>query len=232
NGHEVRRGDQTVSLTPLEFDLLVLLARKPQQVFTREVRLEKVWGYQYKADTRLVNVHVQRLRAKIELDPDRPTIVTTVRGVGYSAEARTDNDLHETESLMKRTERRSRFTLALRSLRLRWLRLTQPVLGPFRARWRTSLMVRTMTITGLVTGFVVLVSGIYILTSVGDDLYTARRDQALQDSARATRAAQQLIDASDASDRSTLSTLAGSVRRTVQDTSASQMVYLRRQSGQ
>jgi len=84
-GHEVRRGAQVISLTPLEFDLLVILARKPQQVFTREVLLEKVWGYQYKADTRLVNVHVQRLRAKIEQDPDNPTIVTTVRGVGYRA---------------------------------------------------------------------------------------------------------------------------------------------------
>jgi two-component system response regulator MtrA len=83
--HEVRRGSQAISLTPLEFDLLVILARKPQQVFTREVLLEKVWGYHYKADTRLVNVHVQRLRAKIEQDPDHPTIVTTVRGVGYRA---------------------------------------------------------------------------------------------------------------------------------------------------
>ena len=83
--HEVRRGSQPISLTPLEFDLLVILARKPQQVFTREVLLEKVWGYHYKADTRLVNVHVQRLRAKIEQDPDHPIIVTTVRGVGYRA---------------------------------------------------------------------------------------------------------------------------------------------------
>lgn len=88
--HEVRRGAQTISLTPLEFDLLAILARKPQQVFTREVLLEKVWGYQYKADTRLVNVHVQRLRAKIEQDPDRPMIVTTVRGVGYRAGAPTN----------------------------------------------------------------------------------------------------------------------------------------------
>lgn len=87
--HEVRRGTQPISLTPLEFDLLAILARKPQQVFTREVLLEKVWGYQYKADTRLVNVHVQRLRAKIELDPDRPLIVATVRGVGYRAGAPT-----------------------------------------------------------------------------------------------------------------------------------------------
>jgi len=85
SAHEVSRNGQSISLTPLEFDLLVILARKPQQVFTREVLLEKVWGYQYKADTRLVNVHVQRLRAKIELDPDNPTIVTTVRGVGYRA---------------------------------------------------------------------------------------------------------------------------------------------------
>ncbi|CAG7621762.1 MtrAB system response regulator MtrA [Leucobacter soli] len=87
SAHEVRRGTQVIPLTPLEFDLLVILARKPQQVFTREVLLERVWGYQYKADTRLVNVHVQRLRAKIELDPDHPVIVTTVRGVGYRAGA-------------------------------------------------------------------------------------------------------------------------------------------------
>lgn len=83
--HEVKRGDQSISLTPLEFDLLLALAMKPNQVFTREMLLEQVWGYQYKADTRLVNVHVQRLRAKVELDPDNPRIVTTVRGVGYRA---------------------------------------------------------------------------------------------------------------------------------------------------
>ena len=83
--HEVRRGDATISLTPLEFDLLLALALKPEQVFTREMLLEQVWGYHYKADTRLVNVHVQRLRAKIEIDPDAPVIVQTVRGVGYRA---------------------------------------------------------------------------------------------------------------------------------------------------
>lgn len=85
--HEVRRGDGVIALTPLEFELLVALASKPQQVFSREMLLEQVWGYHYKADTRLVNVHVQRLRAKVELDPDNPTIVTTVRGVGYRAGA-------------------------------------------------------------------------------------------------------------------------------------------------
>ena len=84
-GHEVRRGDQTINLPPLEFELLLALALKPQQVFTREMLLEQVWGYHYKADTRLVNVHVQRLRAKVELDPDNPRIVMTVRGVGYRA---------------------------------------------------------------------------------------------------------------------------------------------------
>jgi two-component system response regulator MtrA len=86
-GHEVRRGDTRIALTPLEFDLLLALASKPQQVFTREMLLEQVWGYHYKADTRLVNVHVQRLRAKVEQDPDNPKIVMTVRGVGYRAGA-------------------------------------------------------------------------------------------------------------------------------------------------
>src|SRR5215218_1335193 len=84
-GHRVSRDDQPISLTPLEFDLLVCLARTPWQVFTREVLLEQVWGYRHAADTRLVNVHVQRLRSKVEHDPENPEIVVTVRGVGYKA---------------------------------------------------------------------------------------------------------------------------------------------------
>jgi two-component system response regulator MtrA len=90
-GHSVTRGpgagaDATsIALTPLEFDLLVCLARKPWQVFTREMLLEQVWGYRHAADTRLVNVHVQRLRAKVEHDPEVPSVVLTVRGVGYKA---------------------------------------------------------------------------------------------------------------------------------------------------
>jgi two-component system, OmpR family, response regulator MtrA len=84
-GHVVTRDEQSINLTPLEFDLLVALARKPWQVFTREVLLEQVWGYRHAADTRLVNVHVQRLRSKIEQDPEKPEIVVTVRGVGYKA---------------------------------------------------------------------------------------------------------------------------------------------------
>lgn len=84
-GHQVTRGGVPITLTPLEFDLLVALARKPRQVFTREVLLEQVWGYRHAADTRLVNVHVQRLRSKIEKDPEHPEVVLTVRGVGYRA---------------------------------------------------------------------------------------------------------------------------------------------------
>jgi two-component system response regulator MtrA len=84
-GHVVSRGSHAIPLTPLEFDLLVALARKPRHVFTRDQRLEQVWGYRHVADTRLVNVHVQRLRAKVERDPEHPDIVVTVRGVGYKA---------------------------------------------------------------------------------------------------------------------------------------------------
>ena len=84
-GHVVRRDSEAISLTPLEFDLLVALARKPWQVFTREALLQDVWGYRHAADTRLVNVHVQRLRSKVERDPENPQVVVTVRGVGYKA---------------------------------------------------------------------------------------------------------------------------------------------------
>jgi two-component system response regulator MtrA len=84
-GHSVKRNGKTIILTPLEFDLLVALARKPWQVYTREQLLTEVWHYRNPADTRLVNVHVQRLRAKVEEDPENPKIVMTVRGVGYKA---------------------------------------------------------------------------------------------------------------------------------------------------
>ena len=84
-GHSVKRGETTIALTVLEFKLLLTLAKRPWQVFSRELLLEEVWEYQHSADTRLVNVHVQRLRAKIELDPENPQVVVTVRGVGYKA---------------------------------------------------------------------------------------------------------------------------------------------------
>jgi two-component system response regulator MtrA len=83
--HTVRRQDTEINLTPLEFDLLLALARRPKHAFTREVLLEEVWGYRHASDTRLVNVHVQRLRSKVERDPENPEIVVTVRGVGYRA---------------------------------------------------------------------------------------------------------------------------------------------------
>lgn len=85
SGHVVKRDGAPILLTPLEFDLLVALARKPWQVFSRETLLEQVWGYRHAGDTRLVNVHVQRLRSKVEKDPENPEIVLTVRGVGYKA---------------------------------------------------------------------------------------------------------------------------------------------------
>jgi len=84
-GHSVTRDGTPIPLTPLEFELLSCLARRPGQVFSREQLLKEVWGYQHAPDTRLVNVHVQRLRAKVEHDPEEPTVVLTVRGVGYKA---------------------------------------------------------------------------------------------------------------------------------------------------
>jgi two-component system response regulator MtrA len=85
--HKVLKNNKEIALTRLEFDLLAALAKEPGRVFTREVLLSEVWGYQHAADTRLVNVHVQRLRSKIESDPDNPEYVLTVRGVGYKAGA-------------------------------------------------------------------------------------------------------------------------------------------------
>ena len=86
--HQVMRGNQALHLTPLEFELLAAFARNPRQVFSRQELLELVWGYRNdNADTRLVNVHVQRLRAKVERDPDHPEVILTVRGVGYRAGA-------------------------------------------------------------------------------------------------------------------------------------------------
>ena len=79
----VRREGQDLELTATEFRLLLELARRPKQVFTRELLLELVWNYDYLGDSRLVDVAVQRLRAKIEDDPSNPRLIKTVRGVGY-----------------------------------------------------------------------------------------------------------------------------------------------------
>jgi two-component system response regulator MtrA len=84
-GRTVAREGGEIPLTRTEFDLLVELARRPGQVFTREVLLDRVWGYDYLGDSRLVDVAVGRLRAKIEADPAEPQLVLTVRGTGYKA---------------------------------------------------------------------------------------------------------------------------------------------------
>ena len=83
--HSIIRDGEVIALTRLEFDLLVALAKEPGRVFSREALLSEVWGYRPATDTRLVNVHIQRLRSKVELDPENPTIILTVRGVGYKA---------------------------------------------------------------------------------------------------------------------------------------------------
>jgi two-component system, OmpR family, response regulator MtrA len=75
-----------LQLTATEFRLLLELARRPGQVFTRELLLEQVWDYEYLGDSRLVDIAVQRLRAKIEAEPGGPRLITTVRGVGYRLE--------------------------------------------------------------------------------------------------------------------------------------------------
>ena len=78
-----RKSGRDLALTATEFRLLLELARRPGQVFTREVLLERVWSYDYLGDSRLVDVAVQRLRAKVEEDPARPCLIRTVRGAGY-----------------------------------------------------------------------------------------------------------------------------------------------------
>jgi two-component system response regulator MtrA len=83
--YSVRRQSVDIPLTVTEFRLLYELARHPGQVLTRDQLLESVWGYTYLGDSRLVDVHIQRLRAKVEKDPARPVLVQTVRGVGYRA---------------------------------------------------------------------------------------------------------------------------------------------------
>jgi len=83
----VSKNGEPVHLTKTEFKLLLALASRPNQVFTREVLLQQVWEYDYFGDSRLVDVHVRRLRWKIEDDPRNPQIVQTVRGLGYKVAA-------------------------------------------------------------------------------------------------------------------------------------------------
>jgi two-component system, OmpR family, response regulator MtrA len=84
-GRTVRRDDEDIALTRTEFDLLVELAQRPGQVLTRDQLLDRVWGYDYLGDSRLVDVAIGRVRAKVERDPANPELLLTVRGSGYKA---------------------------------------------------------------------------------------------------------------------------------------------------
>ena len=84
-GRTVQRGGADIPLTRTEFDLLLELVRHAGQVLSRDVLLDRVWGYDYLGDSRLVDVAIQRLRSKVELDPAVPSLIQTVRGAGYKA---------------------------------------------------------------------------------------------------------------------------------------------------
>lgn len=81
--HTVTKNGKDLNLTPMEFELLFVLAAAAGEAISRSALLKNVWGYENSGDTRLVNVHIQRLRAKVEDDPENPQIVQTVRGIGY-----------------------------------------------------------------------------------------------------------------------------------------------------
>jgi two-component system, OmpR family, response regulator MtrA len=84
-GRTAARDGRDVPLTRTEFDLLLELVRHAGQVLTRDALLDRVWGYDYLGDSRLVDVAIQRLRAKVETDPAAPELILTVRGAGYKA---------------------------------------------------------------------------------------------------------------------------------------------------
>ena len=112
------------------------------------------------------------------------------------------------------------------------MRFSDPLLGPLRRRWTHSLKLRTMALTGLITGLMILVSGTFILTSVGSDLYSSRREQVLDSSARATVEAQRQISAAESSDGASLSSLMIMVSNSLRVTSSSPHMMVRRQPGQ
>ncbi len=90
--HEVRKNGQIVELKPKEFDLLRLMATNPGKVYTRDFLLEQLWGYDYLGDTRTVDVHMRRLRQKIEDDPSNPKQLKTVHGIGYKFQHDDNNE--------------------------------------------------------------------------------------------------------------------------------------------
>ncbi len=82
-GHQILRDGAEIRVKPKVFELLAFLVRHAGQVVTRDQLLELVWGYDYAGETRTVDVHVHWLRAAVELDPAQPTLIQTIRGVGY-----------------------------------------------------------------------------------------------------------------------------------------------------
>ena len=86
SSHSAKLGDRKLALKPKEFSLLALLMSGRNRVFTRDQILERIWGFDWVGDSRTVDVHVRRLREKIEADPSEPTRIVTVRGVGYRFE--------------------------------------------------------------------------------------------------------------------------------------------------
>jgi two-component system response regulator MtrA len=84
-GRTVERDGRVIPVTRTEFDLLLEFARRPGQVLTREILLDRVWGYDFLGDSRLVDVAIQRVRAKVESDPANPELLLTVRGAGYKS---------------------------------------------------------------------------------------------------------------------------------------------------
>ena len=85
-GRKVFKGGEPIELTPIEFELLLTLARRPGQAFSREQLVEHVWKGEHHGDERLVDSHMSRVRRKVEDDPSKPKLVTTVRGIGYRLE--------------------------------------------------------------------------------------------------------------------------------------------------
>jgi DNA-binding response OmpR family regulator len=85
-GRAVKKCGQALNLTPKEYELLELMASNPGRVFERDTLLERVWGFQYAGETRTVDVHIQRLRQRIEDDPHQPRYLVTVRNIGYKFE--------------------------------------------------------------------------------------------------------------------------------------------------
>jgi two-component system alkaline phosphatase synthesis response regulator PhoP len=91
DGHRVWKNDQEIECTPIEFDILRALAQHPGLVLSREQLIEQVWNYDYYGDERVVDTHIGRLRKKIEDDPAQPTLIVTVRGVGYRFEGQSES---------------------------------------------------------------------------------------------------------------------------------------------